>query len=1404
MSRLTGGNASWPQTDPSYLMRFGPFGPWPGPPARPAAAAGDAGVSHHHPAAAWGPSPGPFGILPHQESVSPAPATASAASYGFAAGAKSSLHRQHATEQYIAAMNAAAHDQNYNRYQQVLGHMSMSSSRSPAASSSSRAMHQHQMHSAQYSAMNSFPGSERLARDLMSATSYSQQSQHQNNIVGMDPNAMLMSSSWYPVPRMPAMSHRMPGASGQSRRSNDIVPAAAPAAGFAAAWNSYSGGGQSIAMHQGHVSSKYPVAGSGSGAYHSATQQNTGSQSRSHSAASGNNHQLNHPTNSFNNYLSNCGMQMMNGLNSSPHLLPASAMISHSPHQQQHHNNQQQHASANYAASSNSGNGASMSTSPAHGGAAQRSGNVSAGSNSSSGHGSRSNSVTPNHSIPVGPNSDTCPYAGYSSPSANSAHNSYSPYPSRSASAANNNTASSHTPTPHGPSPVLSQPIAGDAVSGYDSSGGSSGYSSSGASQAYPVLSGGTAAMQRLTPPSSGYPTPPASVSQAQAANVVVAPAEDSSHGLHSHFPLTPQSGSSYYSSSSGYSSNSKCSTDSVVSAGSASGASTNGNSCMVAAAAAAAGYPSHMHSMSSESGLAEATQPSSCLTGIVDSHHAKGMNPGPVSIAGGEADPNLGSVFTEQEIEFPSIGYGNEPDSAYSAVKVTGQQSAPKKRKEKSKKDKKKKEKAKQVAAADRIALSSFVPFDVPVPHFSHQHPLNTFVGQVSLTSSVVMNPYLLPNHTLDQSDMMAHMSGGASFFANNSAPNDMLITMQSVPQNSAQVTQQISSHHQQHETMSQQGDPALHAPAINNVPAQDQRMHEKDSFADLEDDLRLLTEGSSSGVCQQDTTQQTALPDPDPAAGSAVPATDMEMAFAAAGDHSQSSSQPLPQSEQNSFQTEPVTVRIPDTVQLRSGLTVVPETGNETTSVADDLLDLIQKSGEHENDDPSSFNPDGSHPAPSHPDVASGESSPAKKKKKKSKDSAKDKSEKVKSATSKSSSHQQEKRKIKSEESLKSKAEAYETYIPIVPQGKSSHVHESTSMHPFDKKIAAAPAAAGDIKFFKNRPQNVIPVTEKRTDSAVCNGTSSHKKDAAVSGERTAVAKKRKVQEEVRNQTPHDEYEFRESPSETTRKRAKKAITTPAVPPVAPKAGKKSASSDKMSPAAPPVTMPVPSLQHSNANAKKLSAKSGKSNTNKSTVKTEPHPAPLPSNSVKCPISSQKCDSSRVAPGFSDPLPSALPKAGNKSAGNHVAKAVQQKHPANSGKEGKLTPVPVSHHKTPLTLKSCDTQPVVQPAAAPKSSQMTVNGSSKKENAKTAGNVSVQSMGTNTPRRRSQDKKTLTIKEGLMRPHEFVVSIDEMNQQLPMIWRIEGKSLLQRFEPTLQDGQTVYINTSSVSSCS
>lgn len=111
---------------------------------------------------------------------------------------------------------------------------------------------------------------------------------------------------------------------------------------------------------------------------------------------------------------------------------------------------------------------------------------------------------------------------------------------------------------------------------------------------------------------------------------------------------------------------------------------------------------------------------------------------------------------------------------------------------------------------------------------------------------------------------------------------------------------------------------------------------------------------------------------------------------------------------------------------------------------------------------------------------------------------------------------------------------------------------------------------------------------------------------------------------------------------------------------------------------------------------------------------------------------------------------------------------------HPANS--------TPMSSLTAPSTFITLNTQ----------------NVSTSNNGGTSSTSVASQSSAS---RRRSQDKKVAQVKEGLMRTGDFVVAEEEANASLPVIWRIEGKSLLQRFEPSEQNGVTVYTNTSSYS---
>lgn len=55
--------------------------------------------------------------------------------------------------------------------------------------------------------------------------------------------------------------------------------------------------------------------------------------------------------------------------------------------------------------------------------------------------------------------------------------------------------------------------------------------------------------------------------------------------------------------------------------------------------------------------------------------------------------------------------------------------------------------------------------------------------------------------------------------------------------------------------------------------------------------------------------------------------------------------------------------------------------------------------------------------------------------------------------------------------------------------------------------------------------------------------------------------------------------------------------------------------------------------------------------------------------------------------------------------------------------------------------------------------------------------------------------------IIEGHFKPGNFVLAIADKDKENPPIWRIEGKSLLQRFEPFDADGRILYRNASSYS---
>lgn len=1230
-----------------------------------------------------------------------------------------------------------------------------------------------------FTAGNGSQGVDRFTRELMSAAyapnmhhsfthqqtmhaMHQQQMQHhhqsqssmQHHHQAMMADFMTNPASHWPYP--PGIVHPPTSSSRhimtQRGSAATAVPPNGPTGAFPG-WMGYPGQGHpSQVMHvEKTPSAKHPS--------YLASQSNNGNHSNNQCQQ-----QSEHP---FNNYLSTCMTQ------------PAGPMmVNHSPHTT-HSRNRHENSSSNngYSASAAGSPAAATSTTSQHLLNGNSNGSGSRCSSVASNHASNMNNIQGEHA------SGSCSFSGYNS-------NNHSPRGSTYST--------SHTPTP----------VAkiGNQCQQQNTSPSSVNYPSS--------------QISRVSPPSLGN-------NGVSNANGVSSGGEDSSHGLsQSHFPLTPQSGSSYYSSSSGYSSSGNGSQETN---GVGNGVPPQG-SCMVNA--------SYLHSSQQQ------------------------PNPPSVSITGGETDPTLDpSVYTEQEIDFPSISYegnvqsGNLPSS--SGNRSSGSKEKKKKDKLSKKVDKKKKEKAKQVAAADRLALSAAFdpsiinPFGPPLmnipPPFGHHHAMNALIDSVIPP----INPYAmgltpLPPPVVSSAALPVVVSTLPVVSSTGIMPSNGNFHNQQ-PVQPTDHSQMVS----EQQVVQTNASPVVSANPVSTPSADKSHV----SFAELEDDLRLLTEGSATSNVQLENNRVTAT--------TAVTTTVMNNELPSSFENDETSNtRPQVMSSQNHCDQQSVQQQ-----DWPTSHAVSTEVDSHKLAEAEDLLaDLIKKEEEKKVSLSSSIDTtkevhlqiretspvadvvakvcsikaDTQSPLPvkkNNKRKKTTEDLVVNKKKVKQEDkivtkvespevvviamktTKKDKNSKTSSSESTASKVKVDKtKKILSDKQSKasplSGKKSPKTVAPKPSKDKKPPVVKTEAINPGkEKKVPKNSVEQHEKNQTNNHRPKQVKEGEKPSKSIPSLTTSSMsvKKDlvnklsaevsktpslferisaiptafdkVSVSNGTSKSSSKRKLPDvqEIKtasavltsknNNKSIDEYEFNESPSEPAKKKSKKTVDTAVV--------------------SVPKTTKNKKEKITSVEEKKMPSNDKKPDVQKTEIKFE---AAVKKESIKVNKSTGK-----VVKDVKDALKKEVsaPKAVPKSGKGQSVKANDDQ----TSKPVAIQPHPQTNGTQKVNKTSNGSAPSVPRAGKEPPKKVTIDPNVTNVSNGTPQATAKTSLAT-APRRRSSDKKALTIKEGLMRTGDFVVSMEEMKQELPMIWRIEGKSLLQRFEPmTQEDGITVYINTSSYS---
>jgi hypothetical protein len=912
-------------------------------------------------------------------------------------------------------------------------------------------------------------------------------------------------------------------------------------------------------------------------------------------------------------------------------------------------------------------------------------------------------------------------------------------------------------------------------------------YSNYGTPQNFP-------SMGTQTPtPTPGYPTPPSSVGQP---HVTPSNSQTTSHEEVSHYPqLTPQtpSQSTPFTGSYGtnFTSNAKLTTNSNRTSESIL---PNTSSCMVAAAAVAnmnnsqngssavaqrpsSGYlisGTNIHESDAESCLSNMVNVNPLSDSITNAKLSDSqMNSNDVIVH--QNEPTLNSVFSSQEIDFPIINFpvSDETNNAFNnSVKLEQNSFTGNKKKSKNGKKSKKKDKNKIGVGISVDPNNAFSAY-----HYPPQQQYQTSYPVIPRDHT---NPYLMPqtiSHHQQQQQQTHNVLANDSTVDNQSNPNscyDMQyqhLTQQVSQQQHQQHSQQQQSVQQEHElmhqisqeTIQQSGQPQEHQiiEPVMTIESQSQQssqpqtgsITEKQSFPTIDDELSFLTEPTE---CVSMETQ--------------TPNLQME------------TQSPLVINTASNICTERSNVS-PNANNSNSNQ------GNGATQASGFLKSFM------------SFISDGPKLSPQ----------PTKeKKKKKHKESNENKVKQNNTINGQKSCKFNKKAKIDDifdgdNEELSDLEQRKKNNFSMINQ--NTNTNKLISGENVAIKKTTGDRENYESKFFKRRPSanmntsvHIIEM-DSRKDQKNNKRKKQNKNDFNLMVSQT--------------QALHDEYEFPDSPLNTNTHSVKKQ--------------RKSSNSDNSS-----KKRNAPKLEKITTPPFNIIFKKNNNKKNVSSVLTPTTPlSSLPKPSVLTnkyePIESITNTINTIATNLDiqavqSVQQNQIQETSNSQVLNQVSNSPNVKKQNNSSNQtnnkkqsqnqlvNKKSPN-VKSNSTTTSLSTNQTISTVQTTAPITTTNTTLTTTTTMTNINTTPmtsancslnqqSVGMQSAGTNTPRRRSQDKKASTIREGLMRTGDFVVSMDESQFDLPVIWRIEGKSLLQRFEPSEQDGITVYINTSSVSS--